>query len=146
MGNFFIVITLIGFALFLILLVLVQRGRGGGLAGALGGAGGQSAFGAKAGDTFTKITMWTAFFWIVFCVFAVRIMTGSSEPDFSETLRGSRSEATELGGSAPGAETAADGGPSAATTPSADASATTPPAAEGTKNKEAEPTKEAPQK
>ncbi|MBC18671.1 MAG: preprotein translocase subunit SecG [Planctomycetaceae bacterium] len=88
MKEFFIVITLIGFALFLILLVLVQRGRGGGLAGALGGAGGQSAFGAKAGDTFTKITMWTAFFWIVFCVIAVRLMTGSIEPDFSSTLGG----------------------------------------------------------
>ena len=88
MKEFFIVITLIGFAFFLILLVLVQRGRGGGLAGALGGAGGQSAFGAKAGDTFTKITMWTAFFWIVFCVIAVRLMTGSGEPDFSSTLGG----------------------------------------------------------
>ena len=88
MKEFFIVIALIGIALFLILLVLVQRGRGGGLAGALGGAGGQSAFGAKAGDTFTKITMWTAFFWIVFCVVAVRLMTGSGEPDFSSTLGG----------------------------------------------------------
>ena len=89
MKEFFIVITLIGFAFFLILLVLVQRGRGGGLAGALGGAGGQSAFGAKAGDTFTKITMWTAFFWIVFCVIAVRLMTESGEPDFSSSLGGS---------------------------------------------------------
>ena len=88
MKEFFIVTTLIGFAFFLILLVLVQRGRGGGLAGALGGAGGQSAFGAKAGDTFTKITMWTAFFWIVFCVIAVRLMTGSGEPDFSKSLGG----------------------------------------------------------
>ncbi len=88
MKEFFIVIALIGIARFLILLVLVQRGRGGGLAGALGGAGGQSAFGAKAGDTFTKITMWTAFFWIVFCVVAVRLMTGSGEPDFSSTLGG----------------------------------------------------------
>ncbi len=88
MKEIFIVIALIGIALFLILLVLVQRGRGGGLAGALGGAGGQSAFGAKAGDTFTKITMWTAFFWIVFCVVAVRLMTGSGEPDFSSTLGG----------------------------------------------------------
>ena len=44
-------------SLFLILLVLVQRGRGGGLAGALGGMGGQSAFGTKAGDVFTRITI-----------------------------------------------------------------------------------------
>ena len=98
MKEFFIVIALIGIALFLILLVLVQRGRGGGLAGALGGAGGQSAFGAKAGDTFTKITMGTAFFWIVFCVVAVRLMTGSGEPDFSSTLGGAaQTEPTQEG-------------------------------------------------
>ncbi len=55
-------------ALFLILLVLVQRGRGGGLAGALGGVGGSSAFGAKAGDVFTKITIGVATVWIVLCI------------------------------------------------------------------------------
>ena len=56
---------------FLILLVLVQRGRGGGLAGALGGMGGSSAFGAKAGDVFTRITIVTASIWIVVCLVAV---------------------------------------------------------------------------
>ncbi len=61
-------------AIFLILLVLVQRGRGGGLAGALGGMGGQSAFGAKAGDTFTKITMWAATFWILLCMSSVVLL------------------------------------------------------------------------
>ena len=44
-------------SVFLTLLILVQRGRGGGLTGALGGMGAQSAFGAKAGDLFTKITI-----------------------------------------------------------------------------------------
>ena len=58
-------------ALFLILLVLVQRGKGGGLAGAFGGMGGQSAFGTKAGDLFTKVTIGVAFFWIVLCLAAV---------------------------------------------------------------------------
>ena len=57
-------------AIFLVLLVLVQRGRGGGLAGALGGTGGSSAFGAKAGDVFTKITIVVAALWIVLCVSA----------------------------------------------------------------------------
>ena len=57
-------------AVFLILLVLVQRGRGGGLAGALGGMGGSSAFGAKAGDVFTKITIGAAAIWIALCIFA----------------------------------------------------------------------------
>jgi preprotein translocase subunit SecG len=55
-------------AIFLILLVLVQRGRGGGLAGALGGMGGSSAFGAKAGDVFTRITIVTASIWIVISI------------------------------------------------------------------------------
>ena len=38
------------------LLVLIQRGRGGGLAGAFGGAGGSSAFGTKTADVFIKAT------------------------------------------------------------------------------------------
>ncbi len=76
-------------AVFMILLVLIQRGRGGGLAGAFGGMGGQSAFGAKAGDTFTRITIGVAGFWIVLCVLALgyfrwgersRLDIGVSEP------------------------------------------------------------------
>lgn len=51
--------------IFLILLVLVQRGRGGGLAGAFGGMGGQSAFGTKAGDVFTRITVVVAVLWVL---------------------------------------------------------------------------------
>jgi preprotein translocase subunit SecG len=30
--------------------------------------GGQSAFGTKAGDVFTKITVWTAIVWFVLCI------------------------------------------------------------------------------
>lgn len=59
-------------ALFLILLVLIQRGKGGGLAGAFGGMGGQSAFGTKAGDLFTRITIVVAAFWIILCMGAVK--------------------------------------------------------------------------
>ena len=61
-------------SLFLILLVLVQRGRGGGLTGALGGMGGQSAFGARAGDTFTYVTIWAAAAWILLCIAATKFM------------------------------------------------------------------------
>ena len=49
----------------LIGIVLLQRGRGGGLAGAFGGLGGQSAFGTKAGDTFTRITIVLASLWVL---------------------------------------------------------------------------------
>ncbi len=60
-------------SLFLILIVLVQRGRGGGLTGALGGMGGQSAFGARAGDTFTRITVVTAIFWILLSMLTIKV-------------------------------------------------------------------------
>ena len=59
----------------LILIILLQRGRGGGLVGAFGGMGGQSAFGTKAGDVFTKITVVLAVIWVVLagiCGFALR--------------------------------------------------------------------------
>ena len=51
--------------LFLMIVILLQRGRGGGLAGAFGGTGGQSAFGTKAGDVFTWITVVTATVWVL---------------------------------------------------------------------------------
>lgn len=51
--------------IFLMIVVLLQRGRGGGLAGAFGGLGGQSAFGTKAGDVFTKITIVVAVAWVL---------------------------------------------------------------------------------
>ncbi|MEM6689915.1 MAG: preprotein translocase subunit SecG [Planctomycetota bacterium] len=63
LGGFVLGWLLGGLSLFLILLILVQRGKGGGLTGALGGPGGQSAFGSKAGDTFTFITVVVAMVW-----------------------------------------------------------------------------------
>ena len=43
--------------LLLIGVVLLQKGRGGGLSSAFGGAGGASPFGTKTGDVFTWITV-----------------------------------------------------------------------------------------
>jgi preprotein translocase subunit SecG len=70
LAPYFFGLVLTVLAVFLVLLVLVQRGRGGGLTGALGGVGGSSAFGAKAGDVFTKITVGAASIWIAVCVAA----------------------------------------------------------------------------
>ena len=61
-------------SIFLICLVLIQRGKGGGLAGAFGGVGGSSAFGTKAGDTFTRITVVTAAVWMLMAMLLV-VMT-----------------------------------------------------------------------
>jgi preprotein translocase subunit SecG len=88
LGQTIFKLLLSSMAIFLILLVLVQRGRGGGLAGALGGMGGSSAFGAKAGDVFTRVTIVAAAVWIVLCIVAAnvdqstasRIHTGAVAP------------------------------------------------------------------
>lgn len=52
-------------SVFMILLILIQKGRGGGLASAFGGAGGNTAFGAKTGDVLTWATS------VVFGIFLI---------------------------------------------------------------------------
>src|SRR5687767_9357121 len=82
-------------SLFLILVILIQRGRGGGLAGALGGMGGQSAFGTKAGDLFTRITIGVAAFWILLSVAAIKVLNTSQDSVFGT---GGNSSAFSTGG------------------------------------------------
>ena len=60
-------------SLFMIVLVLIQRGKGGGLAGAFGGAGGSSAFGSRAGDAFTKVTIYTAAIWFLLVMLLIKM-------------------------------------------------------------------------
>ena len=72
MLNFSLYATMTVFiivCLFLILIVLIQKGRGGGLASAFGGAGGNTAFGSKTGDVLTWATS------IVFGIFLVLAIT-----------------------------------------------------------------------
>jgi preprotein translocase subunit SecG len=94
-------------ALFLILLVLVQRGKGGGLAGAFGGMGGQSAFGTKAGDMFTKITVVVVAIWIVLNVISPFALESSGKslkniekaPDASAGIEGTAAPGDSTSGS-----------------------------------------------
>jgi preprotein translocase subunit SecG len=67
-----IILFLVG--LFLILLVLIQKGKGGGLAGAFGGSGGSSAFGSRAGDTFTRITIYVAAVWFLLIMITIKVV------------------------------------------------------------------------
>jgi preprotein translocase subunit SecG len=76
---FLIQFTMFVTALFLIVLILLQRGRGGGLAGALGGMGGQSAFGSKAGDLMTRVTAGVAIFWILLCIGSLKYMSSTAQ-------------------------------------------------------------------
>ena len=76
--------------LFLILLVLIQRGKGGGLAGAFGGVGGSSAFGSRAGDVFTRITIGVAAFWIILIMIQVKVVQiPNQEAGGTDTMVGS---------------------------------------------------------
>ena len=61
-------------ALIIIFLVLIQRGKGGGLSGAFGGAGGSSAFGSRAGDTFTRVTIYVALFWALLIMITIKVV------------------------------------------------------------------------
>jgi preprotein translocase subunit SecG len=64
--------------LFLILLVLIQRGKGGGLAGAFGGVGGSSPFGSRAGDAFTRLTIYVALVWLLMTMVQVRAIQANN--------------------------------------------------------------------
>jgi preprotein translocase subunit SecG len=55
-------------AVSLILVVLLQKGRGGGLAGAFGGAGTSSLLGTKTGDFLTWLTIGLVAFFLVMSV------------------------------------------------------------------------------
>ena len=92
--RFFLGFMLVATSIFLILLVLIQRGRGGGLAGALGGMGGQSAFGTMAGDLFTKITIGVATFWILLCILSINVL-GTQQSLFSTNLGAAAPESME---------------------------------------------------
>jgi preprotein translocase subunit SecG len=126
--GFFLVFS----ALFLIALVLIQRGRGGGLAGAFGGAGGQSAFGTKAGDVFTRITVIVAACWILLCILAINVL-GRRQSLFNPTLGTAAGQAVPAQSTTPPAGAPAGDGadgsaPVQPAAPSDAAATTTPPA------------------
>jgi preprotein translocase subunit SecG len=71
-GPLNVLILVLG--IFLIILILIQRGKGGGLVGALGGIGGSSPFGSRAGDTFTRFTIYVAAIWLFLTMLQVRVI------------------------------------------------------------------------
>jgi preprotein translocase subunit SecG len=66
-------VIIVALGLLMILTILIQRGKGGGLIGAFGGAGGSSPFGSKAGDTFTRITITMAGIWVLLIMIHVKV-------------------------------------------------------------------------
>jgi len=78
--------------LFMMLVILIQKPKGGGLSGAFGGAGGssQAVFGAKVGDVLTLVTVLS---FVLFLVLAMGMawkathdhQTSSTKPDNAAT-------------------------------------------------------------
>ena len=128
--QFLLMMGLFLLALFLIVLVLIQRGRGGGLAGALGGMGGQSAFGTKAGDLFTRITVAVAAVWIVLCIVSVRVLSVSGD----RLDLGPGSSSQQPAPSANSSDSTSSSGPQSPGGTSADSGSGSAPAAPGPSN------------
>jgi preprotein translocase subunit SecG len=76
--------------LFLLVLVLIQRGKGGGLIGALGGSGGSSPFGSRAGDQFTRLTIYLALIWLGLTMIQVKAIQTDAVTNQSSAFAGSR--------------------------------------------------------
>jgi preprotein translocase subunit SecG len=85
------------------LLVLIQRGRGGGLAGAFGGAGGSAAFGTKTADIFVKATAVTGGIFFLLAIITALLMRSSTAPAPAPTP--AESPAPISGPASPGGET-----------------------------------------
>ena len=81
-GVLNVILMLVG--IFLILLILIQRGKGGGLVGALSGVGGSSPFGSRAGDAFTRLTIYVACIWLFLTMLQVRAIQTTAETRLQE--------------------------------------------------------------
>lgn len=72
-GTIILNVLVLIVTLALMFVILIQRGKGGGLIGALGGVGGSSPFGSRAGDTFTRITLYMALVWCLFIMIQTKV-------------------------------------------------------------------------
>lgn len=129
--GYFLMVLLFFVSLFMMFIVLLQRGRGGGLAGALGGMGGQSVLGTKAGDVFTKITVTLAVVWVLLAGFGgMALRNSASKYDDSGVVSAEDKAAAENAAKATPPIQAADDADDPAPADSTPTDATTPAAAE----------------
>jgi len=83
-GQYALVTFFVMICVLLICVILLQKGRGGGLAGAFGGTGGYSAFGAKTGDVFTWITIVLTSLFVITAAIGTQVLVPADAVD--ETL------------------------------------------------------------
>jgi len=105
--------------LLLVLAVLIQSGRGGGLAGALGGIGSpDSAFGVRAASQIEKLT---GLLGVIFFVLAIALafIPRAKSGDLPEPKKRGRDELSAVGGTTPPPAGATSPAPKATTSPAA---------------------------
>ena len=95
-------VTLLGIVfvlvcLFMMLVILIQKPRGGGLSGAFGGAGSaQAAFGAKTGDVLTWFTVICFTTFLSLAVALTWMINPSDQPDLPAVLPADGNPASPL--------------------------------------------------
>lgn len=79
--GFILSVLMVLSGIILLFLILIQGGKGGGLAGAFGGAAGQSAFGSRAADQITWITLGASAAWLLLVIVTVILIPRINAPD-----------------------------------------------------------------
>ncbi len=111
----------------LILLVLIQKGRGGGLSGAFGGVGSYSPFGTKTGDALTWATVILTGLFLLLAVLANYAFRPINLGNLGATVTAPAGQAQPSGESvAPQTPEATPAAPAQSGTPEAAPSAATP--------------------
>ena len=127
MFSTILLILFVPICILLILIVLLQAGKGGGLAGAFGGAGGQTFLGARgAADFLSKLTIYLA----------IGFMFLSLVLSFTYGRRG----AINIGEDPAAVEETTEGTPAEGAAPTQADPAQTPPASEGSETPPSEGT------
>ena len=79
-GSFFLAVLLFLVSIFLIMIILVQEGRGGGITGCAGWHGWPKCFRCQGGGRFHWITVITAVIWITLSLLTISVITRPMRP------------------------------------------------------------------
>jgi len=104
---FFMTVTIVHIlsCVLLIVAVLLQSGKDAGLSGAFGMGGGQTIFGARAGDVLSKVTVVLAVVFMASCLLFTRVKPGAGR-----SLMGAAQAGAQKAAPAQAADTSAPAG------------------------------------
>jgi preprotein translocase subunit SecG len=93
----------------LVLIILIQKGRGGGLSAAFGGGMASGILGSKTGDFLTWVTIVLVGVFLLFAVVLAKFYVPDATSDFDATQQTQQAPAASAGPSAPIADQGAIG-------------------------------------